>query len=149
MSPRNSHTQRYNIRTMADFIRRALRLVHRGQGHAVCHRPSLSGDINPEKFQNCLRLSSDHRRSTDIATTTIGRLNKQRSRRLGDDVDNGGACLNKEIAWFRGSSEGTIKTHQQAILRRLGLRTRTHAAVQYGIHCDRMRDEGDSSAIVS
>ena len=39
--------------------------------------------------------------------------------------------LNKQIAWVRGSSEATVKSQQKEILRRLGLRSRTQAAVQF------------------
>ena len=48
-------------------------------------------------------------------------------------------CLNKQIAWLRGSSEGTVKAQQQEILRRLGLRSRTQAAVQFAIYCERFK----------
>ncbi|MEZ2410801.1 DNA-binding CsgD family transcriptional regulator [Bosea sp. OAE752] len=54
--------------------------------------------------------------------------------------------LNKEIAWFRGSSEATIKAQQQEILRRLGLRSRTQAAVQYAIYRERLRGTTGQSA---
>ncbi|MET8523963.1 LuxR C-terminal-related transcriptional regulator [Nocardioides sp. NPDC004968] len=48
---------------------------------------------------------------------------------------------NKQIAWLRGSSEWTIKAQQQEILRRLGLRTRTQAAVQFAVYCERSREK--------
>ncbi len=47
--------------------------------------------------------------------------------------------LNKQIAWVRGSSEATVKSQQKEILRRLGLRSRTQAAVQFAIYCERLR----------
>ena len=47
--------------------------------------------------------------------------------------------LNKQIAWMRGCAEGTVKSQQQEILRRLGLASRTQAAVQFAVHCERAR----------
>lgn len=47
--------------------------------------------------------------------------------------------LNKEIAWLRGSTEGTIKRQQQEILRRLEMRSRTQAAVKFAVYQERLR----------
>ena len=51
--------------------------------------------------------------------------------------------LNKQIANARGSSEATVKSQQKEILRRLGLSSRTQAAVKFAIYCDRSRHSAD------
>ena len=45
--------------------------------------------------------------------------------------------LNKEIAWRRSVAESTIKTYVTVILKKLGLKSRTQAAVQFAIFCER------------
>ena len=59
--------------------------------------------------------------------------------------------LNKQIAYMRGCTEGTVKSQQQEILKRLGLSSRTQAAVQFAIHCERVRssltDQGERDAV--
>ncbi|WP_199087309.1 helix-turn-helix transcriptional regulator [Bosea sp. ASV33] len=45
--------------------------------------------------------------------------------------------LNKQIAWFCGISEATVKTHSAEAVRRLELRSRTEAAVKLAIFLER------------
>jgi DNA-binding NarL/FixJ family response regulator len=56
------------------------------------------------------------------------------------------ACgrLNKQIAFDAGLAEATVKSHVTEILRRLGTRSRTEAAVKYAVLMDRF---GDRSAV--
>lgn len=52
--------------------------------------------------------------------------------------------LNKQIAYACAMSPTTVKTHVSQILRKLGARSRTGAAVQYVLHIMAGEDDGES-----
>ena len=99
----------------------SISIGHRGHGRRRGPKVGLSSNYLPEEreFRERIRSLSDGHLEV-LALTALGYLNKQ-------------------IAWVRGSSEATVKSQQKEILRRLGLRSRTQAAVQFAIYCERLR----------
>lgn len=58
--------------------------------------------------------------------------------------------LNKQIAHLCGSADATVKAHVSEILKRLGVRSRTQAAVQYAVFLERCRTgarSGEAAAL--
>lgn len=47
--------------------------------------------------------------------------------------------LNKQIAHHCGTAQSTIKSHVTQVLRKLGARSRTAAAVRYAVYVERLR----------